>query len=54
MVDYADQKGLAVAIGSDLNGNTYQASPRFGLEACYANRVLNKGYVEQQGELPKE
>jgi microsomal dipeptidase-like Zn-dependent dipeptidase len=53
MVDYADQKGLAIAIGSDLNGNTYQPSPRFGLEACYANRVLNKGYVDKQGDPPK-
>ena len=53
MVDYTDRKGLAIAIGSDLNGNTYQVSPRFGLEACYANRVLNKGYVETQGNLPQ-
>ena len=53
MVDYADQRGVSVAIGSDLNGNTYQASPRFGLEACYANRMLNKGYVEPQGEPPQ-
>lgn len=52
MIDYAKQKGVSVAFGSDLNGNTYQVSPRFGLEQCYANRVLNKGYVSDQGSRP--
>ena len=52
MVDYADQMGLAVAFGSDFNGNTYMVSPRYGLESCYANRILNKGYVKAQGTPP--
>jgi microsomal dipeptidase-like Zn-dependent dipeptidase len=53
LVDFADKSDLNIAFGSDLNGNTYQVGPRYGLEQCYANRVLKKGYVDDQGPAPR-
>ena len=34
LIDYADQRGLPIAYGTDLNGNIHQTGPRTGDDAC--------------------
>ncbi|HEX4953820.1 MAG TPA: membrane dipeptidase [Thermoanaerobaculia bacterium] len=36
LIEYGERKGVAMAFGSDINGNTNQLAPRFGAEACAA------------------
>jgi microsomal dipeptidase-like Zn-dependent dipeptidase len=36
LIEYGDRKGVAMAFGTDFNGNTNQIAPRFGAEACAA------------------
>lgn len=61
MVEWAEKHGLAVAIGSDLNGHAGQNSGRFGEHACpsppkfkgRAPKRRQKAYRKQQQDAQK-